>query len=99
MAAHGKLVAGECVSGADTNPNLTFSNLDDVGSVGARQSGERADALDRIGDTPDPLRGMMHSAIGRENGMEARVTREQERLDLDGGERAREPVRAAVSAR
>jgi acyl-CoA reductase-like NAD-dependent aldehyde dehydrogenase len=91
MTPHGNLVAGEWVSGADTNQNLNPSNLDDVVGEYARADAaqasraiaaavkaapgwargniqERADALDRIGDTILKRKTELGTLLSREEG-------------------------------
>jgi aldehyde dehydrogenase (NAD+) len=91
MTAHGNLVAGEWVSGVDTNRNLNPSNLDDVVGEYTRADAaqasraiaaavaaapawargnlqERADALDRIGDTILKRKTELGTLLSREEG-------------------------------
>src|SRR5262247_613679 len=91
MATHGNLVAGEWVSGVDTNRNVNPSNLDDVVGEYARADAaqanraiaaavaaapawargnlqERADALDRIGDTILKRKTELGTLLSREEG-------------------------------
>jgi alpha-ketoglutaric semialdehyde dehydrogenase len=91
MMAHGNLVAGHWVSGAETNRNINPSNVDDVvgeyaradatqareaiGAAVAAAPGwargnlqERADLLDRIGDTILKCKTELGTLLSREEG-------------------------------
>jgi acyl-CoA reductase-like NAD-dependent aldehyde dehydrogenase len=91
MMAHGNLVAGHWVSGAETNRNINPSNVDDVvgeyaradatqareaiGAAVAAAPGwargnlqERADLLDRIGDTILTCKTELGTLLSREEG-------------------------------
>ncbi len=91
MAAHGNLVAGEWVPGADANRNINPSNLDDIVGEYARADAaqaqaaiaaataaapawargnlqERADLLDRIGDSILKRKSELGTLLSREEG-------------------------------
>ncbi len=91
MAAHGNLVAGEWVPGADANRNINPSNLDDLVGEYARADAaqaragiaaataaapawargnlqERADLLDRIGDSILKRKTELGTLLSREEG-------------------------------
>jgi aldehyde dehydrogenase (NAD+) len=91
MPAHGNLIAGEWVSGADANRNINPSNLDDLvgeyaradtaqarAAIGAAATAapawargniqERADLLDRIGDSILKRKTELGTLLSREEG-------------------------------
>src|SRR5262245_6215142 len=91
MAAHGNLVAGEWIPGADANRNINPSNVDDVVGEYARADAaqaqaaiaaataaapawargnlqERADFLDRVGDSILKRKTELGTLLSREEG-------------------------------